>query len=234
MTKTVFITGASRGIGLATAKKFISEGWKVVGFYNQKPGDIQAGCTWYQLDMSDSRSIKGVFEKALSEHGQIDAFVNCAGIFGYKNLIDYDEELMDKVINVNEKGTYLTTKAVLSNMKSGSIVYISSTAAQVGSTDPIYAATKAAIFGFTKSMAKALAPNIRVNCIAPGVTNSDMTKNMKPERLAQHKDMTLLKRIAEPEDIAETIYFLSSDASKHITGSCIDINGGYVLRQTIV
>lgn len=230
MTKTVFITGASRGIGLATAKKFISEDWNVVGFYNQNPGDIQTGCTWYQLDMSDSKSIKAVFDKAMSEHGQIDAFVNCAGIFGYKNLNDYDEELMDKVIAVNEKGTYLTTKAVLSNMKSGSIIYISSTAAQVGSTDPIYAATKAAIFGFTKSMAKALAPSIRVNCIAPGVTNSDMTKNMKPERLAQHKDMTLLKRIAEPEDIAETIYFLSSDTSKHITGSCIDINGGYVLR----
>lgn len=230
MTKTVFITGASRGIGLATAKKFISEGWNVIGFYNQKPGDIQTGCTWYQIDMSDSKSIKAVFDKAMSEHGQIDAFVNSAGIFGYKNLNDYDEELMDKVIAVNEKGTYLTTKAVLSNMKSGSIIYISSTAAQVGSTDPIYAATKAAIFGFTKSMAKALAPSIRVNCIAPGVTNSDMTKNMKPERLAQHKDMTLLKRIAEPEDIAETIYFLSSDTSKHITGSCIDINGGYVLR----
>lgn len=230
MNKTVFITGASRGIGLATVKKFISEGWNVVSFYNQKPGDIETGCTWYQLDMSDSTNIKNVFDKALSEHSQVNAFVNCAGIFGYKSLLDYDEELMDKVIAVNEKGTYLTTKAILSKMTLGSIVYISSTAAQVGSTDPIYAATKAAIFGFTKSMAKALAPSIRVNCVAPGVTNSDMTKNMKPERLAQHKDMTLLKRIAEAEDIANTVYFLSTDQSKHITGSCIDINGGYVLR----
>lgn len=230
MEKVVFITGASRGIGLATVKKFASNGWKVAGFYNQKEGPVVEGVSWYKLEISEYQSIKDAFQKAFEDFGRIDAFVNCAGIFGYKDLAGYDEELMDKLISVNEKGTYLTTKEILNKMSKGTIVYISSTAAQVGSTDPVYAGTKAAVLGFTKSMAKVLAPNIRVNTISPGVTNSDMTKNMKPERLEQLRELTLLKRIADCEDIANTVYFLSTDESKHITGACIDINGGYVLR----
>lgn len=230
MEKVVFVTGASRGIGLATVKKFASNGWKVAGFYNQKKGEKVENVTWYKLEISDYESIKESFQKAFDDMGRIDAFVNSAGIFGYKDLAGYDEQLMDKLIAVNEKGTYLTTKEILNKMTEGTIVYISSTAAQIGSTDPVYAGTKSAILGFTKAMAKALAPKIRVNSVSPGVTNSDMTKNMNPERLSQLKDLTLLKRIAECEDIANTIYFLSNGESKHITGACIDVNGGYVLR----
>ncbi len=181
--KVVFITGASRGIGLASAKLFSSKGWSVVAFYNQKKGSQIKNVIWYQLEISNYQSIKKSFEKAFKDLGRIDSFVNCAGIFGYKNLVEYDEELMDKLIGVNEKGMYLCTKEVLNNMLEGSIVYISSTSAQIGSTDPVYAGTKASVLGFTKSMAKALAPKIRVNCVAPGITNSDMAKNMKPERL---------------------------------------------------
>lgn len=230
MNKIVFITGASRGIGLSTAKKFASNGWKVAGFYNQKKGSEIKNVNWYQLEISDYRNIKESFGKAFKDFGEINCLVNCAGIFGYKSLVDYDEELIDKVISVNEKGTYLCTKEVLDKMSEGSIVNISSTAAQVGSSDPVYAGTKAAILGFTKSIAKALAPKIRVNCVAPGAANTDMMKNYKPERVAQLKEMTLLKRLAEPEDVADAIYFLASDEAKHITGTCLDVNGGYVLR----
>ncbi|KKR49978.1 MAG: 3-ketoacyl-acyl carrier protein reductase [Candidatus Curtissbacteria bacterium GW2011_GWA1_40_16] len=229
-SKVVFIAGASRGIGLATAKKFATKGWLVAGFYNKKTGPKVKNVSWYQFEISDYSSIKKSFGKAFEDLGRVDCFINCVGIFGYKNLAEYDEQLLDKVINVNEKGVYLTTKEILNKMTDGSIVYISSTAAQIGSTDPVYAGTKSAILGLTKSMAKALAPKIRVNCVAPGVTNSDMTKNMKPERLNQLIEMSLLKRIAEPEDVASAIYFLASDESKHITGTCLDINAGYVLR----
>ena len=230
MKKVVFITGASRGIGLATAKKFASNGWGVAGFYNRNEGPKLDNVNWYQLEISSYQSVKGSFQKAFKDFGRIDCLVNCAGIFGYTDLAGYDEELIDKVISVNEKGTYLCIKEILGKMSEGSIVNLSSTAAQVGSSDPVYAGTKSAILGFTKSMAKALAPKIRVNCIAPGAADTDMMKNYKPERVAQLKEMTLLKRLAEPEDIANAIYFLASSESKHITGACLDVNGGYVLR----
>ena len=230
MKKVVFITGASKGIGLASAKKFVSKGWQVAGFFNNtKPTDSE-NINWYELDISKYSSIKQAFDSAFKDLGQIDCLVNCAGIFGYKDLVGYDEELIDKVVGVNEKGTYLCTKEVLDKMDEGTIINISSTAAQVGSSDPVYAGTKSAILGFTKSMAKALAPKIRVNCVSPGATNTDMMKNYKPERVQQLKDMTLLKRLAEPEDIADSIYYLASDESKHITGLCLDVNGGYVMR----
>lgn len=228
--KVVFITGASRGIGFATVQKFATKDWHVAAFYNQTTRSRIKNVSWYQLEISNYSNIKKSFEIAFKDLGRVDCFVNCAGIFGYKDLIGYEEDLMDKVIAVNEKGTYLCTKEIIGKMKEGSIIYISSTAAQIGSSDPIYAGTKSAIFGFTKAMAKALAPKIRVNCISPSATNTDMMKNYKPERVEQLKDMTLLKRLAEPEDIANSIYFLASEEAKHITGTCLDVNGGYVLR----
>lgn len=230
MKKVVFITGASRGIGLATAQRFLKEGWQVAGFYKNKPGPELKGVKYFQLDITDAKNIEKAFDEAFSEFKRVDAFVNCAGIFGYRALQYYDLDLLNEVINTNEKGVYLVTKKIIGLMTAGSIVYISSTAAQVGSTDPVYAGTKAAMLGLTKSMAKDLAPDIRVNCVAPGVTNSDMTKSMNPDRLKQLIEMTLLKRIAEPEDIANAIYFLASEEAKHITGACLDVNGGYVLR----
>lgn len=228
--KVAFITGASRGIGLATAKKFVDGGWKVAGFYNHKIGPKIKGVIWHQLEIADKNSVESAFTKAFKDFKRLDTLVNCAGIFGYKNIVEYDETLFDKVIGVNEKGAYYVTQEALRYMKAGSIVYVSSTAAQIGSTDPVYAGTKSAILGLTKSIAKAYAPNIRVNCVAPGVTDSDMTKDMKPERLQHLVSMSLLKRIAKAEDVAEAIHFLASDNAMHITGTCLDINGGYVLR----
>ncbi|KKU83005.1 MAG: Bile acid 7-dehydroxylase 1/3, partial [Candidatus Amesbacteria bacterium GW2011_GWC2_47_8] len=221
MQKVVFITGASRGIGKATAERFTKEGWKVAGVSNKTEGD-------YQMAMNDYDSIQKAMKKATEEMGRVDCLVNCAGIFGYKDLKQYDLETMTKVMGVNEMGMYLVTKEVLNYMTEGSMVFVSSTAAQVGSSDPVYAGTKSAVLGFVKSIAKALGPKIRVNCVAPGVTESDMTKNMNPERLKQLIELTQLKKAAVPEEIADGIYFLAN--ATHITGACLDINGGYVLR----
>ena len=223
MDKVVFITGASRGIGLATVERFAKEGWKVAGFSNKTEG-------YYQMEMNDYGSIQKAIKQAAEDLGRVDCLVNCAGIFGYKDLRQYDVETMTRVIGVNEKGMYLVTKEVLNYMTEGSMVFVASTAAQVGSSDPVYAGTKSAVLGFVKSMAKALGPKIRVNCVAPGVTESDMIKNMNPERLKQLIDLTQLKKAAVPEDIANGIYFLASEEASHITGACLDINGGYVLR----
>ncbi|MBI2464719.1 SDR family oxidoreductase [Candidatus Shapirobacteria bacterium] len=231
MKKVVFITGASRGIGLATAKKFSGNGWSVAGFYRTKPGPEIENCKYYQMDMSDSKSISESFDRAFKDFGQIDCLVNNAGMFSYvKGLNNYDIETINKVVMVNEVGVYLCTKNVLDKMAEGTIINISSTVSHVGSSDPIYAGTKAALLGFTKSMARQLAPKIRVNAVAPGATNTDMMKNYNPERVAQLVEATLLKRMGEPEDIANAVYFLATDESAHITGICLDVCAGYVMR----
>jgi 3-oxoacyl-[acyl-carrier protein] reductase len=217
--KVVFITGASGGIGTAAAERFEKEGWKVVGFSSK------------DVDVADQESVNKAFDQAFSDLGRIDCLVNCAGIFGFKNLKEYDLETMKKVINVNELGTYLCTKWAAEKMSDGSIVNISSVAGETGSgTDPVYAGTKGAILAFTKSMAKALAPKIRVNAIAPGIVEDKMGEARKWEDVAELLANTLLKKMALPKDIADGIYFLASDQAAHITGICLDINGGYYLR----
>jgi NAD(P)-dependent dehydrogenase (short-subunit alcohol dehydrogenase family) len=231
MKPVVFITGGSRGIGLATAKKFSKMGWSVVSFYKTKPGPKVPNCKYYQLDVSKLVNVEVAFSQAFKESKKIDCLVNNAGMFAYKKgLADFDEDLIDQVISVNEKGMYFCTKVIQDKLKIGSIINISSTVAHVGGSDPIYSGTKAAVLGFTKSMAKNLAPNVRVNAVAPGATNTDMMRNYNPERIKQLVDATLLKRMAEPEDIANAIYFLASNDARHITGICLDVTGGYVMR----
>lgn len=230
MSKVVFITGASRGIGKATVDKFVSEGWLVAGFYRETKVEDTENAKFYQMDVVDNDSIQKAFDQAYQHFGNVDALVNCVGIFGYKNLDQYDLGTMENVVATNEMGTYLVTKHILNYLKSGSMVFISSTAAQIGSFDPIYSGTKGAVLAFTKSMAKALAPHIRVNCVAPGVTETDIVKSRNQERLDQEISTSLMKKIAEPQDIANGIYFLASEQAAHITGACLDINGGYVLR----
>ncbi len=226
----MFITGASRGIGKATVDKFLTEGWKVAGFYRETAVEQTENSKFYQMDIVDNDSIEKAFQAAFTDFGRIDAFVHCVGIFGYRNLEQYDLETIDNVVATNEVGTYVATKHILKYLKSGAMVYISSTAGQIGSFDPIYSGTKGAVLAFTKSMAKALAPHVRVNTVAPGVTETDIVKSRNQERLDQEIGTSLMKKIALPADIANGIYFLASDQAAHITGACLDINGGYVLR----
>jgi NAD(P)-dependent dehydrogenase (short-subunit alcohol dehydrogenase family) len=232
MNKVVFITGASRGIGAATVEKFIKEGWNVVGFYNENKTDDTDTIKYIQMDISKAESIKEAFKKAFAVWGRVDCLVNCAGAFNhFSPYSDYSEENIDKIIEINEKGTYLTTKYILDYLNTGSIVNISSVAGHVGSSqDPIYAGTKGAILSFTKSMAKFLAPDIRVNCVAPGSTETHMMRIHDTDAVKKVVDSILLKRLGRPEEIASAIYFLASDEASFITGSTLDVNGGMVLR----
>ena len=215
MDKVVIITGGTGGIGKATSEKFAAEGWKIVAMSRE------------DADVTNPESV----EKFFAKYPLIDCLVNCAGIFGNKTLPEYDLESINKVIAVNEIGTYLCTQAVIKIMTSGSIVNISSVAGQVGSgSDPIYAASKGAILAFSKSMAKALAPNIRVNCVAPGVTDTGLLDARKWTDIAFDVDQTPLGKMADPADIAKAIYFLASDEAGHITGATLDVNGGVLMR----
>ena len=229
MQKVVFITGASRGIGAATAERFAKEGWKVAGFYKNNAGPEVKNVTYYQMDVADGESIKKAFDKAFSEMVRVDGLVNCAGIVIDKTLAGYELEDMEIIMKTNELGLYLCTKKVLEKMEEGVIINIGSTAAQAGSYDPIYGATKGAVLSFTKAMAGALAPRIRVNAVAPGIVNTDMgNKGWGPGELEQRVKAIPMGRMAEPEEIADGIYFLAN--ATHVTGACLDINGGYVLR----
>jgi len=231
MKRVVFITGASRGIGAATAKKFIDNGWMVAGFNKQSQVTDSESIKYFSLDVENPESIKEAFAKAYAHFERVDSLVNNVGCFGESGLMNYTPEIMDMVYRVNERGTYLCTQVILNWLKKGSIVNVSSTAGQVGSSDPVYGAAKAAVAGFTKGMAKALAPDVRVNCVAPGVVDTEMLRRYyDEEKMEKRRKEILLKEIAKAEDIASGIYFLASDEAKHITGACLDINGGYVLR----
>ncbi len=228
----MFITGASRGIGAACVKKFTDEGWFVVGFYNKTQKLENSNVVkYYQVDVGDPESVNKAFDTAFSEVGRIDCLVNNAGIVVDKKLVEYTMDDFKKIIQVNEMGVYVCTQKVLEKMGEGVIVNVSSTAAQYGSYDAIYGATKGAVLSFTKSMALELAPRIRVNCVAPGLTKTDLgLSGWKPEEFETRAKMIPLGKIAEASDVADGIYFLASDGAKHITGACLDINGGYVLR----
>ena len=229
--KIVFITGASRGIGAATVKKFVDNGWQVAGFYKENRIQDTENSKYFQMDVESPESIKDALAKAYAHFGQIDCLVNNVGGFGESGLANYTPEVMDFVYRVNERSTYLCTQGVLSWLKKGSIVNVSSSAGQVGSSDPVYGAAKAAVAGFTKSMAKALAPRVRVNCVAPGVVDTEMLRRYYDEdKMEKRRNEILLKEVAKPEYVADGIYFLASDEARHITGACLDINGGYVLR----
>ncbi|MBI5358719.1 SDR family oxidoreductase [Candidatus Amesbacteria bacterium] len=230
--KVAFITGASRGIGAATVKKFVEMGWQVAGFYSQNKMEDETNVKYYQMDIASSESIKEAFAKAYADFGQVDSLVNCAGVFNFKkDLLDYTDDDIDKIIAINEKGMYITTKVIMDYLKVGSIVHISSISGQKGSSsDPIYAGTKGAVLAFVKSMATRLAPNIRVNCVAPGPTDTHMMRRHDPERVEKLKDMILLKRLGRPEEIANAIFFLASEEASFITGATLDVNGGMVLR----
>lgn len=240
--KVVFITGASRGIGRATAIRFGQEGGfvfvcykknkelaeEVVETIKKSGGDGIA----LALDVALVESVRGAFEEIKKIKGKVDVLVNNAGISSGKLLWEYDEDLMEETISVNEKGIYRVTKELLPIFsEGGAIVNVASSAGQSGSeTNPIYGASKAAVIGFTKSLAKELAPKIRVNAVAPGWVETDLIKGNTENWRKLRQEQILLKEFAQPEDIAEAIVFLASSSAKYIIGATLDVNGGYYLR----
>lgn len=240
--KVIVITGASRGIGRATAIRFGKEGGfifvcykenkekadEVVELIKKNGGDGVS----LALDVASPESAREAFEEIKKIKGKVDVLVNNVGVLLNKLLWEYDEDLMEKTISVNEKGIYRVTKEILPLIPQGGVIInLASSAGESGSeSDPVYSASKAAVLGFTKSLAKQLAPKIRVNAVAPGVVETDLIKDNTENWRKLRQEQILLKEFAQPEDIAEAIVFLASDSAKHITGATLDVNGGYYLR----
>lgn len=221
--KTVLITGGSRGIGKAVAIKFAEKGNQIIINYVSEKTDteklknelLEAGAKDVLLikaDVSNSEDVKNMVKESIEKFEKIDILVNNAGITKDNLLMRMSEEEFDKVIQINLKGTYLVTKEVTKYMmkkRSGSIVNLASVVGVAGNAGQCnYAASKAGIIGFTKSIAKELASrNIRANAVAPGFIETDMTNVLKEEIKENINSQIPLRRMGSAKEVAELVYF---------------------------
>ncbi len=240
--KTVLITGASRGIGRATALKFAKEGYNVVINYNNSQQEAESLKCEIERFGGKSEifcadvSVGGqMFKKIIEKYeglGGIDVLVNNAGIALPQGLFtDFDNDDVRRIFDVNVIGMMTCTHEIIPQMvkkKSGKIINVSSIWGEIGgSCEVVYSASKAAVIGFTKALAKELGPaGIRVNCVAPGFIDTDMNAHLSDEDKAEFAENISLGRIGKAEEVADVIYFLASDCSSYITGQTITIDGG--------
>ena len=242
--KTVLITGASRGIGREIAIKFASEGYNIVLNYNSSEAkaktiakyieDMGVKCLLVKADVSVESEVIDMVNVALKEFGRIDVLVNNAGVALSKlfQLTTTDE--VARVFGVNTFGVINCSKAVVPSMvseKAGKIINISSIWGKVGaSMETIYSASKGAVIAFTMALAKELAPSgIAVNCVCPGVIDTDMLLEYTDDDKKELKAQTPLNRLGTPQDVANAVYFLASDNATFITGQVITVDGGFAL-----
>lgn len=235
--KTVLITGASRGIGAACAKEFSEKNYHVVLNYNTSEKEAEAlkratGAFLLKGDVGCASDVENMKETLLKNGIHIDCIVNNAGISGESLFTEITEEDWDNMFRVNTKGAFLITKAFLPQMiarNSGSIINVSSIWGEVGAACEVhYSASKSALIGMTKALAKELAPsNIRVNCVCPGYVATDMNRHLSLEDVLDITKEIPIGRVGEPSEIAKTIEFLASDSASYITGQIIGVNGGW-------
>ncbi len=243
--KNAVITGGSRGIGREIALLLSENNYRVAVVY-QNSGDsanalkeiiVKNGgeCNIYKCDVSDYNKVHTIITNFEKQYGAVDVLINNAGISEQLLFSDITEEKWDRMFDVNVKGVYNTTHAVVKGMiqaKYGRIINISSMWGEIGASCEVhYSASKAAVIGFTKALAKELGlSGITVNCIAPGVINTDMiTKSFDDSTIAELVEETPLNRLGTPSDIAQTALFLASDNASFITGQVIGVNGGFVV-----
>ena len=233
--KSVLITGVSRGIGLSIAKEFIQNDYFVFGTSRSKFDLSKAlesnNCKHLIVDVNDRDSITSIMKDIPGENNTLDCLVNNAGITADQLFIRMKDSEWDDVINTNLTGIFNINKPVSKMMlkqKSGSIINISSVSGLMGNAGQVnYSSSKSALLGFTKSLAKELAPRgINVNCICPGFIESDMTNELTSDQRDQALSQIPLGNFGSDTDIAKLTLFLSSDNAKYITGQSISVDGG--------
>lgn len=236
--KTVFVTGASGGIGEAIAKKFAGNGYLVGVGYNTNRGKAEnlakeiAGVA-VKADVSDEKSVSAAMNDFLLRAGKLDVLVNSAGIaLPIKTLLDTTSKEFDKAFTVNVKGVYNCCKAAIPAMLDGggSIINISSMwGVTGGSCEAIYSASKAAVIGFTKALAKEYAAaGITINCVAPGYIDTPMNDNLSDENKKLAIADIPVGRVGEGEDVAKAVFYLAENGG-FVTGEVLSVNGGEVI-----
>ncbi len=236
--KTAVITGASKGIGESIARAFLANGFNVIANYRTSEGRAlklkkESGdkCEIFRADVSDYRQVCDMFDYAEKKFGKVTALVNNAGICLPQSVLqDVSSADFDRICNVNLKGVFNCCKRAVDGMVSaggGSIVNVSSIWGQVGgSCEVVYSMTKAGVIGFTKALAKELAPSkIMVNAVAPGFIDTDMNASLTAEARAAFLEEVPLGRAGTPEEVAAAVLFLAN--ARYCTGQILGVNGGY-------
>jgi 3-oxoacyl-[acyl-carrier protein] reductase len=239
--KTALITGASRGIGRAIARRFAEEGANVAFTYlssvekgqalEAELSEFGAIIKGYRSDAADHKAAEDLVNQVVADFGKLDIVVNNAGITRDGLLMRMSEEQWDEVIRVNLKSVFNLTKAATKSMmraKSGSIINLTSVVGIRGNAGQAnYAASKAGIIGFTKSVALELGSrNIRANAIAPGFIETEMTGEINAKAVEEWKQTIPMKRGGQPEEVADACVFLASDLARYITGQVLQVDGG--------
>ena len=239
--KTAIITGGFSGIGKATAIKFAKNNYNIaLTYHNTFDANFLTELKSFGVDVlalgcdqTKEIDIINFVNSVFKEFEFVDVLICCAGVAETEGmLVEKDTELIDSIINVNFRATILFNREVLRHFmaqKHGTIVNVSSIyGIYGGSLESVYSACKAGIIGLTKSLATEVGPAVRVNAVAPGCVNTKMTENLSKDIKNYVKNQTPLNRIGEPEDIANTIYFLASDEALYITGETILVSGGAI------
>ena len=244
MKKNVLVTGASHGIGRATATLFAENGYNVAINYNSSPVEAQnlvdeltdKGCNVMAVkaNVAKRAEVEEMSAQISKTFGDVHILVNNAGIESQKLFTDVSEAEWDKIFDVNMKGVFNCTQMALKSMireHYGKIINVSSMLGITGSSCEVpYSASKAAVIGFTKALAKEVGPsNINVNTVAPGVIDTKMNRRIEPAIIERLKQQTPLGTIGTCEDIAEAVLFLASEGAKFITGQVLSPNGGLVI-----
>lgn len=244
MNPSALITGSSRGIGRAAALELARAGWPVCVNYlehREAAEDLVdhlrsqgLRAMSFRADVSDRSAVEEMVRAAEDELGPVELLVNNAGVAGQCLFQDVSDEMWNRYLGVNLGGARNAIQAVLPHMiseKRGCIVNISSIWGLRGaSCEVVYACTKAALIGLTRSLALELAPsNIRVNCVAPGVIDTEMNAHLSPDDLSALAEETPLGRVGAPEEAAAAIAFLASDEASFLTGQVVCPNGGFVI-----
>ncbi len=239
--KNVIVTGASRGIGRAIAIELAKRGYRVginynksekearelANIINEKYGEAHP----YRADVSSYQEIKNMVDSFYNDFGEIYGLVANAGIYIRKIMREMSIEDWKRTIDVNLNGAFYLVKASLPYISHGSIVFIASQLAFKGSESSVaYGASKAGILGLMRSLALQLAPDIRVNAVAPGTIDTNMISTYTPKQRREREEKIPLKRIGKPNEVAKVVAFLLSEDSSYITGATIDVNGGLYIR----
>lgn len=244
MAKVALVTGASRGIGRATAEAFARAGYQVAANYCRSKEQIEQfsaqmereGCAVIpvQADVSDPEQVERMVQAVQRQFGHIDVLVCNAGIARQGLLTDFSPADWRQMMAVNLDGTFYCCRSVLPGMiwrQSGCIITTSSIWGITGASCEVpYSAAKAGIIGLTRALAKEVGPSgIRVNCIAPGVIDTEMNGNLTPEVMAQLREETPLGTIGTPKQVADLALYLAGEGASFLTGQVISPNGGFLI-----